>query len=182
MTDEASLPEEMPPQWTDLLAGTGDRLIRAAPIVRIEEGAAWFDTGSKHASSIPLTDWDGETPPRVGDRYPVLIEEVEDVADRPLKIVRMQVRTEPKLPLEEMLAAFSVGQQYTGRISRRISDGFLVDIGVNAFLPDRDAPAEMLADPAAYLDTEIYCRVTEINFERPMIRVAISDIYPSQPS
>ena len=182
MSDDESLPEEMPQQWTDLLAGTGERLIRGALIVRIEDGAVWFDVGSKHASSIPLTDWDGETRPRVGDRFPVLIEEDEDVADRPLKIVRMQVRSEPKLPLEEMLAGFSVGQHYTGRIFRRISDGFLVDIGVNAFLLDRDAPAEMLADPTAYLDAKVDCLVTEINFERPMICVAISDTNPSHPS
>lgn len=170
---EESLPDEMPEEWITLLAGGGSRIVLSASVVRIEDGMAWFDIGSKFESSIPLTDWEDEDPPKVGDVFRVMIDEDCDVADRPLKIIRVEVRVDPMHDLDKIIKSLSVGQVYAGILTRRIRDGFLVDIGVNAFLPDDCVPAEMKANPDAFIEQEIRCRVTSIDQERRVVCVAI---------
>ena len=174
-SDDASLPAEMPQEWEALMAGDGSRIVSDARVVRIADGAAWFDIGSKLESPIPLTDWEYEDPPKVGDRYSILIDEDCDVADRPLKIIRGRVHVDRQGIWQRALASLSVGQQCTGRLTHRITDGFLVDIGVHAFLSDGSVPAEMCENPDAFLDQKIHCHVTSIDPERREIRVAMEE-------
>lgn len=155
------------------MAGDGSRIISSARVVRIADGAAWFDIGSKFASPIPLTDWDGGDPPKVGDKYPIMIDDDCDVADRPLKIIRRRVCMPIMGDLKETFASLSVGQHCTGRVTRRIRDGFLIDIGVNSFLPDDCVSPALRNNPDTFIDRKVTCRIISIDRERRIICVAI---------
>ena len=119
------------------MASFEPRLVESATVVKIDDGLVWIDIGRKFESSLPISDW--PTPgsqPTVGDSIAVLIEDDVEVDDRPLKIVRVFVRRTPlSRRFERFAATANVGADVEGRIQRKIDGGFLVDIGVTAFLP-----------------------------------------------
>ncbi len=57
------------------MAHSESRIVQAARIVRIADGFAWFDIGSKFESPIPLTDWEQVSQPHIGDTYQVMIDD-----------------------------------------------------------------------------------------------------------
>ena len=132
-------------------------IIRSARIVRIAQGVAWFDIGQKTEAPIPLSEWADEAAPSEGDKCDVYVADIPDVDDRYLKITRVHKR-------------FQVGQTGRGEITRRISGGFLVDVGVNAFLSEECATDEMLADDG-WIGRTISWRITSIDEDRRQIRI-----------
>ena len=169
-----SLPDEMPDEWVSLMSGHGSPVIPNARIVRIEDEAAWFDIGSKFEAPIPLSDWQDESSPRVGDEFDVFVDDQYEVDDGPLRIVRLfDCKIPRNTDWDDIIETISPGETRIGRIARRIKGGFLVDIGVNVFLPDECATTPMLADPEAFMDQQVTCRITAIEREMRNIRVAL---------
>ena len=171
--DDPSLPDGMPDELIAMMAGDGSLFVRDARIVRIDEHAAWIDVGSKFESSIPLSDWNSEeTPPRIGDELPVVIDDDCNVSDRPLKIAHLVFTSDPIIPgWMDFGNNLRVGQLHSGQIGRLIKGGFLIDIGVNVFLPDDCATPAMLADRRAFIGDHVTCRIVEI--DNNTIRVAL---------
>ena len=172
-SDDAPLPDDMPEEWIARMVRNGTRIGHAARVVRIADGAAWFDIGSKFESPIPLTDWGDEEQPQVGDEFQVMIYDDCDVADYPLKIVRVEVHVTPRRPWEEKIESLSVGQRCSGLLTRKLRDGFLLDIGVNLFLPNECASPELQCSPDAFMGQVVDCRITSIDVERQKIYVAL---------
>lgn len=154
------------------LAASADD-IRIARIVRVDDAAAWLDIGEKFEAMLPLADWaDPVALPRVGDR--VVVQIVDDLAvdNRPLRVIRLEAHIIPANPGRKFFAKASPGDIHVGRITRKIKDGFLVDIGVNAFLPDEAATEAMRADVQACIGQSGSWRITRIDRDQLCIYIA----------
>lgn len=146
-----------------------------ACVVGIDDKEVIVDIGEKFESRIPVSDWTGgEELPQVGDVLDVLIDDENDVDDRPTRVQRIHVVKEfsirpPGIP------EFVPGQIFVGRIHRRIESGFLIDIGVNVFLPNGDASVDMLRDSSAFIGRQVTCKITRIDLEKNIVHVALVD-------
>jgi small subunit ribosomal protein S1 len=147
--------------------------IRRARVIRVDGRVVCLDIGSKFESVLPLSDWrDTELPPNVGDEIPVIIEDGLDVDDRPLRVARVTIHVVRRSSGWKFVAHAKPGDLHPGRIARRIKGGFLVDIGVNAFLPDEQVPEAMLATPEAFIGQTGSWRITKVDVKRLVIEIA----------
>jgi small subunit ribosomal protein S1 len=144
--------------------------VRNARVIRIDNEFVWLDIGFKFESVLPLSSWQDDSPPNVGDEIMVLIEDDLDVDDRPLTIARVHVTR--RHPGWRFVANAKPGDVHSGRITRRIAGGFLVNIGVNVFLPDEHLPQEMLANPEAHIGQTGDWRITKVDVKEMSIQIA----------
>jgi ribosomal protein S1 len=157
--------------FTDLPAHVRGR------VARIVDGTVWVDIGSKFDSPLPLSAWSAdELAPVVGQECDVWVNDDVNVDDRPLHIKRVHVcvtRPQQSQALKK-LEALSIGDRFDARLARHLKDGFLVDYdGLNIFVPNAYATAEMLANPAACMDQTLNCEVVSIDDDRRNVEAKV---------
>ena len=116
------LPDDMPDHLIELMVKSEewDLFFPAARVVRVDADNAWFNVGSKFDCPIPLSQWENETAPQVGDKFSVMIDGEFDVDSRPLEILRANVhRVRRMIVWEEIVDKFPVGRICTGEVVRR---------------------------------------------------------------
>jgi small subunit ribosomal protein S1 len=145
-------------------------------ILRVGDGMVMVDIGFKSEGSINLDEWDeGEEPPQVGQLVRVLIEDLEDEQATPEDggMVRISKRKAKKMDdWNEMIAKIKEGAVVTGKVTRKIKGGLLVDIGVNVFLPASQVDIRRPADIGDYIDRVVQCEVLKIDEARRNIVVS----------
>jgi small subunit ribosomal protein S1 len=147
------------------------REIREARVVRVGAGVVVLDIGSKYESVVPLSEWPGGQAPSVGDKLYVLIHDSGSSEDQPREVEPLVVRRVPLPSAQKVFAELIPGQTREGCITRRIAGGFLVDIGVNAFLHDEDLTDAMRRDPDACVGQALTWRILEVDAVARTIRV-----------
>jgi small subunit ribosomal protein S1 len=91
------------------------------------------DVGYKSEGLVPLNEWDpGEPPPQPGDEIEVLLEGMDDDTG---EVVLSRKKAHRMRAWERVISVHRVGDVVTGKVTRKIKGGLLVDIGINAFLP-----------------------------------------------
>lgn len=148
-----------------------------ARVVRLDEESVLVDVGFKSEGTIPLYEWDAhEDPPAVGDTIKVLIEEVEDelgLADDPHGMVSLSRRkAQKRIEWERIMNSMREGQVVTGRVTRKIKGGLLVDIGLSVFLPASQVDVRRPQEIADYIGRVVQCEILKINEERRNIVVS----------
>jgi small subunit ribosomal protein S1 len=146
-------------------------------VIRVDDDRVLIDVGFKSEGRIPLDEWDeDEDPPQVGDRLSVLVEELEDgtgPADDSQDMVALSKRKAEKiLAWQEMMKTVQEGQVVTGRCTRKIKGGLLVDIGVNVFLPASQVDIRRPHDIGDYIGRVVQCEVLKIDEARRNIVVS----------
>jgi len=145
-------------------------------ILRVSDGMVMVDIGFKSEGSINLDEWDeGEEPPQVGQLVRVLIEDLEDEQATPEDggMVRISKRKAKKMDdWNDMISKIKEGAVVTGKVTRKIKGGLLVDIGVNVFLPASQVDIRRPADIGDYIDRVVQCEVLKIDEARRNIVVS----------
>ena len=116
-----------------------------------------------------------EPPPEVGQTVRVLVENVEDVSGRHDErgmLVLSKRKAEKIEKWLEVMEKVHEGDVVTGKVTRKIKGGLLVDIGVNVFLPASQVDIRRPHDIGEYLDKDIQCMVLKIDDERRNIVVS----------
>ncbi len=154
-------------------------------IVRVNEDSVLIDVGYKSEGTVSLDEWsDTEDPPQVGQTVKVLVEEVEDefgAADDPHGMVSLSKRKAEKiLQWETMMQTVKEGQVVTGRVTRKIKGGLLVDIGVNVFLPASQVDIRRPGDIGDFIDRIVQCEVLKIDEARRNIVVSRRSLIEKQ--
>ena len=72
---------------------------------------------------------------------------------------------------EMVISKYHEGDVVTGKVTRKIKGGLLVDIGVNVFLPASQVDIRRPSDIADYIDQEIECMILKIDEGRRNIVV-----------
>lgn len=154
-------------------------------IIRIDDDIVLVDVGFKSEGSIPRSEWEeDEEPPKIGDTFQVLIEDLEDEfgrADDPHGMVSLSKRKAEKIiAWQEMMKTVHEGQVVTGTVTRKIKGGLLVDIGVNVFLPASQVDIRRPSDIGDYIGRVVQCEVLKIDEARRNIVVSRRSLIEKQ--
>ena len=146
-------------------------------VIRIEDGRVLVDVGFKSEGRIPLSEWEEEEAhPNVGDLIKVLVEDVEDgqsVMDDHADMVQLSKKKAEKIiAWQDMMRTVDEGQVVTGKCTRKIKGGLLVDIGVNVFLPASQVDIRRPHDIGDYIGRYVQCEVLKIDEGRRNIVVS----------
>ena len=146
-------------------------------IVRIEDDMVLVDVGFKSEGSIPLSEWDGlSEPPQVGDSVHVMIEDLEDehgAAEDPHGLIVLSKRKADNIRLwEDLMSNVQEGDVVTGKVTRKIKGGLLVDIGVPVFLPASQVDIRRPGDIGDYIGRVVQCEILKIDHARRNIVVS----------
>ena len=162
------------------LGGTADVVVNQiveGRVLRAEGDFVLVDVGYKSEGMIPADEWDeDEDPPQPGDVFQVLVEEVEDVfarRDDTRGMIQLSKRKAEKIAAWlKVMETVHEDDIVTGKVTRKIKGGLLVDIGVNVFLPASQVDIRRPRDIGDYIGRTIQCLVLKIDQARRNIVVS----------
>ncbi|HEY4312786.1 MAG TPA: 30S ribosomal protein S1 [Pirellulales bacterium] len=163
----------------DLASGGSDitlNQIVIGRVIRVEGDLVLLDVGYKSEGTIPLSEWEvDEAPPEPGQTVKVLIEEIEDgnMARADGGMILLSKRKAEKIEAWlKVMETVHEGDIVTGKVTRKIKGGLLVDIGVNVFLPASQVDIRRPPDIGDYIERTIQCVVLKIDEARRNIVVS----------
>ncbi len=140
-------------------------------VVDIDNDRVLIDIGYKTEGEVPkaeFTDEHGEFTLKIGDRVNVVL--VRKDEDGYPVLSRQNV--EKVRLLDELAEKYETGATVAGRIVSRKKGGFIVDIGVTAFLPASQLDVKRVSDFNEWLDSEHEFKI--IQFDRKNENVVLS--------
>jgi small subunit ribosomal protein S1 len=138
-------------------------------IVEVVGDQVVVDVGYKSEGLVPLNEWEDEPTPQPGDPVEVLLEGMEDDTG---EIVLSRKKAHRMRAWEMVISKYHEGDVVSGRVTRKIKGGLLVDIGVNVFLPASQVDIRRPSDIADYIDQDIECMILKIDESRRNIVVS----------
>jgi small subunit ribosomal protein S1 len=127
------------------------------------------DVGYKSEGVIALREFDDATEATVGNVVDVLLEAVEDDSG---VVVLSKRRADRIRSWQRVIGEHALGDIVTGRATRKIKGGLLVDIGVPVFLPASQIGLRRPGDIGEFVGQELTCKILKIDKDRHNIVVS----------
>ncbi|MGL5096605.1 MAG: 30S ribosomal protein S1 [Planctomycetia bacterium] len=139
-------------------------------ITRIIGDDVVIDIGFKSEGIVDAKEWDiGEPKPKVGEDIEVLLEGIEEDGG----VISLSKRKADRIRRwERVISQYKEGDVVSGKVTRKIKGGLLVDIGVNVFLPASQVDIRRPNDIGDYLGQDIECLILKIDEARKNIVVS----------
>jgi small subunit ribosomal protein S1 len=129
----------------------------------------FIDVGYKSEGVVPRSEWDRNAEVKEGDEVEVLLESVEDEGG----LVKISKRKADRIRgWQRIIETCSEGDIVTGRVTRKIKGGLLVDIGVPVFLPASQVDIRRPSEIADYIGMNVTCKILKIDLDRQNIVVS----------
>lgn len=127
------------------------------------------DCGYKSEGMIPKFEFDDPSEINIGEEVEVLLEAVEDDSG----LIKLSKRKADRIRgWERVIERYKEGDIITGRVTRKIKGGLLVDMGVPIFLPASQIDVKPPGDISQYIGQEVICKILKIDEERQNIVVS----------
>ncbi len=127
------------------------------------------DCGYKSEGMIPKFEFDDPSEINIGEEVEVLLEAVEDDSG----LIKLSKRKADRIRgWERVIERYKEGDIITGRVTRKIKGGLLVDMGVPIFLPASQIDVKPPGDISQYIGQEVTCKILKIDEERQNIVVS----------
>ncbi len=146
-------------------------------IVRITDKEAVIDVGYKSEGAVSLTEFSNPDVIKIGDEVNVLVECAENEDGM---IVLSKEKAERAVGWEMVIARHVEGDVLEGRVTRKVKGGFMVDIGVEAFLPASLASLKSFGGPNQLVGQVLPFKIVKINKARRNIVVSHKDAVQQQ--
>ncbi|MCG8404408.1 MAG: 30S ribosomal protein S1 [Phycisphaerales bacterium] len=153
-----------------------DRILTGRVVSKTEKEAI-IDVGLKSEGYVPLDEWDDESGVDVGDEIEVLLEQIETDTGALLLSKRKADRIRG---WERILVTCKEGDKVSGKCTRKIKGGLLVDIGVPVFLPASQVDTRRPSDVSHFIGKTIEAVVLKIDEERRNIVVSRRKLIESE--
>ncbi len=165
-----------PDEVAALLEGNGVSFANGAilkgKIVNIHGDDVMVEIGGKSEGVLSLSrEWDPEEMPdvEIGDEISVLLESIE--SDNGL--IQISKRKADRITgWNRIIESKKEGDPVSGKVTRKIKGGLLVDIGVPVFLPASQVDIRRPADIGEYIGRTIDAEVLKIDLERRNIVIS----------
>src|SRR4051812_8676925 len=133
-------------------------------VVEVVGDQGIVDVGYKSEALVRLSEGaEGEPPPSPGDEVEVLLEGMDDDTG---EVVLSRQKARRMRAWDHFTSEHREGDVVTGKVTRKVKGGLLVDIGYNAFLPASQVDIRRPPDIADYLGREIRCLILSIDESR----------------
>jgi small subunit ribosomal protein S1 len=147
---------------------TADTILKGK-IIGISGSEVVVDVGLKSEGYIQLSEWDDPSEIDPGDVIEVLLESIESDTG----VVILSKRKADRIRgWERVLENCQEGQKVSGKVTRKIKGGLLVDIGVPVFLPASQVDTRRPGDVGDFIGKTIEAIVLKIDLERRNIVVS----------
>ena len=138
-------------------------------VLRILGDNVIIDCGYKSEGMIPKFEFDDPSEINLGEEIEVLLEAVEDDSG----LIKLSKRKADRIRgWERVIEKYKEGDIITGRVTRKIKGGLLVDMGVPIFLPASQIDVKPPGDIAQYIVKEVTCKILKIDESRQNIVVS----------
>ena len=136
-------------------------------VVSISDDFIMVDVGYKSEGIVPRSHFEGEV--KEGDEIEVL---VEDIQDEEGEILLSKRKADRIRGWENVISTYKEGDIVTGRVSRKIKGGLLLDIGVPVFLPASQIAIRRVGDVTEFLGRDLECKIIKI--DEPRMNIVVS--------
>ena len=128
-----------------------------------------IDCGYKSEGMIPKYEFNDPSEIKIGEEVEVLLEAVEDDSG----LIKLSKRKADRIRgWERVVTRYKEGDIVSGRVTRKIKGGLLVDLGVPIFLPASQIDVKPPGDISQYIGQEVTCKILKIDEERQNIVVS----------
>lgn len=146
-------------------------------IVAVTPKDVIVDIGYKSEGAISLSEFQDPETIKIGDEIEVYLEAREDENGT---VVLSKQKAERTVGWETVIAKYGEGDMIEGRVSREVKGGFMVDIGVEAFLPASLAALKSFGNTSQLIGQTFQFKIVKINKPRKNIVVSRKDALQQQ--
>jgi small subunit ribosomal protein S1 len=137
--------------------------IIAGTVVAVTEDEVLVDIGYKSEGTINLSEFAEEGSVAVGDKVEVYLEKKEDQDG---VIVLSKEKADFYRAWDQVRDVYETGGDIEGKIVNRVRGGFIVDIGVKAFLPASQLDLRPVRDFEPYIGASFRMKIIKVNKRR----------------
>ena len=146
-------------------------------VADITDDDVMIDVGYKSEGVVAKREWPDPSAINIGDAVEVLLEAVEDDSG----LVQLSKYKADRIRAwERIVSRHDEGDIVTGRVSRKIKGGLLLDIGVPVFLPASQVDIRQPGEIADYIGRMLTCKILKIDEGRRNIVVSRRQLIESQ--
>jgi small subunit ribosomal protein S1 len=141
-------------------------------VVKVMPSHILVDIGLKSEGVIPIEDFTESAEaqlPKVGDTLEAVLEKTDSKEGY---FVLSKRQADERRALELLEKSFEDGSSIPGRVVERIKNGYTVNVGLRAFMPDSHAELRPLKDPAKLVGQTIKVKV--IKYDRKTENAVVS--------
>ena len=143
-----------------------DKIIQGK-VVSISDEVIMVDVGYKSEGIVPRSHFEDEV--KEGDEIEVL---VEDIQDEEGEILLSKRKADRIRGWENVISTYNEGDLVTGRVTKKIKGGLLLDIGVPVFLPASQIAIRRVGDVTEFLGRDLECKIIKI--DEPRMNIVVS--------
>jgi small subunit ribosomal protein S1 len=141
-------------------------------IVDVRPKEVVVDVGYKSEGLIPIEEFSSEEAPELGQEIEVFLERMEDENGM---VVLSRAKAEKMQGWERIIALSKEGDIIKGKVVRKVKGGFMVNVGVEAFLPASLSGARGPMEATQLLNQDLEFKIVKINKPRKNIVVSRRD-------
>lgn len=146
-------------------------------IVKINPNEVLVDINYKSEGVIPIEEFPDIDDYKVGDEIEVLLESLED-EDGMMLLSKNKV--DKSRNWERTISKSAEGDVVKGKIFKKVKGGFMVDIGVESFLPASQLDIKHVPDMDSFLGKMFKFKIIKINEERKNIVISRRELLEEQ--
>ena len=161
--------EELEALYTENLIVAKEGAIIKGTVVDVIGDSVVVDLGCKSEGIVPLSEFEDKAEATPGKEIDLLIEEAETRSG--VAIVSKEKASRIK-GWEIVVSQHREGDVVTGRVTRKIRGGLLVDIGVPVFLPASQVSIRRVNDIGEFMGREIEAKLVKIDKARRNIVIS----------
>ena len=135
-------------------------------VIEVRSKEVIVDIGYKSEGSVPLNEFDEDNRPELGSTIEVLIEVLEN---REGQVELSHERAEFKKNWDKINSICEEGKVIEGRIMSAVKGGLIVNIGVEAFLPNSQVDVVPRKDMSDLVGQKMEFKIVKLNLERQNI-------------
>jgi small subunit ribosomal protein S1 len=146
-------------------------------IIAINNKDVVVDIGYKSEGAIAISEFQDPDVLKVGDEIDVYLESKED--DNGMVVLSKQ-KAERAVGWDMVISRYGEGDVVDGRVTKKVKGGFMVDVGVEAFLPASLAGGKTFGNFNQMLGQVFQFKIVKINKPRKNIVVSRKDVLAQQ--
>ncbi|MBI5144356.1 MAG: 30S ribosomal protein S1 [Candidatus Omnitrophica bacterium] len=163
--------------YLDSIANIKEGTIVKGKVVAITPKDVVVDIGYKSEGAISISEFQDPDTVKVGDEIEVYLESKEDDSGM---VVLSKQKAERAVGWEMVVSRYGEGDLVDGKITKKVKGGFMVDIGVEAFLPASLAASRAFGNLNQLIGQTFQFKIVKINKPRKNIVVSRRDALQQQ--
>lgn len=141
-------------------------------VISVDGREAVVDIGSKSEGILKLDEFDDPSAIKVGDEIEILFESIDEESGMAVLSKR---KAERQKCWDDLVTNANEGSVVQGRIFKKVRGGFMVDIGMEAFLPASLVDIKAVKNLDQYVGQAFSFVIVKINHKRKNIVVSRKD-------